>query len=374
MILNPFITSGYVAPEYFCDREKETETLLRWLTNGNHVAIMSTRRMGKTGLIEHCFKQDEVSGRYHTFLVDIYATKTLRDFVFRLGKSILDTLKPQKRQVWERFITCLSSLRSSISFDSSGIPSWNLELGDIHSPAVTLDEIFKYLEQADKPCIVAIDEFQQVVNYPEQNIEAVLRTYIQHCRNAYFVFAGSQRHLMGDMFVNPSRPFYQSVTIMHLDAIDIEQYVLFARHHFSVSGKEIEENAIRSVYERFEGITWYMQKILNVLFTFTSQGGCCTASMVDDAIRFILDSYHYTYSELLYQIPEKQKEILIAICKEGKAQNVTSAAFIKKYRLPSASSVQAALKGLLEKDFITKEQGTYQVYDRFFSLWLKEQM
>lgn len=96
--------------------------------------------------------------------------------------------------------------------------------------------------------------------------------------------------------------------------------------------------------------------------------------MVDTAIRFILESYHYTYSELLYQIPEKQKEILIAVCKEGKARNVTSSAFIKKYRLPSASSVQSALKGLLEKDFITKEQGVYQVYDRFFALWLKEQM
>ena len=163
MIINPFITSGYVAPEYFCDRKKETETLLRWLTNGNHVAIMSTRRMGKTGLIEHCFKQDEINGKYYTFLVDIYATKTLRDFVFRLGKSILDTLKPHKKQVWEKFITCLSSLRSSISFDSSGIPSWNLELGDIHTPAVTLDEIFKYLDEADKPCIVAVDEFQQVI-------------------------------------------------------------------------------------------------------------------------------------------------------------------------------------------------------------------
>ena len=310
MIINPFITSGYVAPEYFCDRKKETETLLRWLTNGNHVAIMSTRRMGKTGLIEHCFKQDEINGKYYTFLVDIYATKTLRDFVFRLGKSILDTLKPHKKQVWEKFITCLSSLRSSISFDSSGVPSWNLELGDIHTPAVTLDEIFKYLNEADKPCIVAVDEFQQVINYPEQNMEAVLRTYIQHCRNVYFIFAGSQRHLMGDMFVNPSRPFYQSVTIMHLDAIDIEHYVLFAQHHFRI----------------------------------------------------------------LFQIPEKQKEILVAICKEGKAQNVTSAAFIKKYCLPSASSVQAALKGLLEKDFITKEQGTYQVCDRFFSLWLREQM
>lgn len=37
-----------------------------------------------------------------------------------------------------------------------------------------------------------------------------------------------------------------------------------------------------------------------------------------------------------------------------------------KYSLPSSSSVQSALKGLLEKDFVTKEVPFYMVYDRFF--------
>lgn len=371
MKLNPFITNGYVSPEYFCDRENETAALIRWITNGNNVAIMSTRRMGKTGLIEHSFHNQAIQGKYYTFLVDIYATKTLRDFVYQLGKKILDTLKPQKRQMWEVFVACLSSLRSNISFDSSGIPSWSLELGDIHSPSTTLEEIFHFLAKADKECIVAIDEFQQVIGYPDGDVEAVLRTYIQHCPNAHFIFAGSQRHLMGEMFVNPSRPFYQSVALMHLEAIRLDNYRTFASHHFMTAGKRLDDRVVEMIYERFEGITWYLQKILNILFAVTSSGGTCTVDMVDDAVGFILDSYNYTYSELLYQIPEKQKEILIAICKEGKASNVTSGAFIKKYKLPSASSVQAALKGLLEKDFITKEQGIYQVYDRFFSLWLK---
>ena len=71
-------------------------------------------------------------------------------------------------------------------------------------------------------------------------------------------------------------------------------------------------------------------------------------------------------------MPEKQKELLIAITKEGKAKAITSGAFIKKNRLASASSVQAALKGLLEKDFVTQEKGVYQIYDRFLGIWLKE--
>lgn len=93
--------------------------------------------------------------------------------------------------------------------------------------------------------------------------------------------------------------------------------------------------------------------------------------MVEEAIDQIINSFHYTYSEILFRIPEKQKELLIAIAKEGKATAVTSGAFIKKYRLPSPGLVQSALRGLPEKDFITQEANTYQIYDRFFGMWLQ---
>lgn len=71
-------------------------------------------------------------------------------------------------------------------------------------------------------------------------------------------------------------------------------------------------------------------------------------------------------------MPEKQKELLIALAKEVKACDVTSGGFVRNYRLSSPSSLQAALRGPPEKDFITQEQGVYQVYDRFFGSWLRE--
>ena len=98
-------------------------------------------------------------------------------------------------------------LGTGITFDETGNPSWNLEMGDIKSPSVTLDEIFSYLKKADRICLIAIDEFQVIAKYPEKNIEATLRTYIQHCTNACFIYSGSQRHMMGEIFTSPSRPF-----------------------------------------------------------------------------------------------------------------------------------------------------------------------
>lgn len=158
--------------------------LTRYITNGNNVALISPRRLGKTGLIEHCFHQKEIATEYYTFLIDIYATKNSKEFVFELGKGILNTLKPRGKKAWKLFLDSLSSFRTSISFDFPGNPGWNLEMGDLKTPAITLDEIFHYLGQADKPCLVGIDEFQAVSKYPKNNIEALhknIYTALQKC-------------------------------------------------------------------------------------------------------------------------------------------------------------------------------------------------
>lgn len=369
---NPFVTNGYVSPKYFCDREKETAKIVSLLTNENNIALISPRRIGKTDLLRHCFQQPEIKEKYHTFIIDIYATSSVRDFVNVFGKAILDELRPKGKSVWNSFLNILASLRSEITFDINGQPTWGIGLGAITNPSATLDEIFSYLNHADRPCLVAIDEFQQITKYADDtNIEAALRTHIQRCPNAHFVFSGSHRHLMGAMFTSPARPFYQSVTLINLAPISLEKYTEFCCRHFTLEGKELLPEVVINLYERFEGITSYMQKVMNILFTMTPEGGRCLPEMTDIAIKDILDLSSDTYETLLYQMPEKQRAVFQAIAAEGKAEAISGGNFVRKYRLTSASSVSSAVKGLLEKDFITFDKGIYQVYDQFFLLWLR---
>lgn len=371
---NPFVTNGYVSPEYFCDRVKETETIVSWLTNGNNVALISPRRLGKTDLLRHCFQQPGIKGNYHTFIIDIYATKSVRDFVNVFGKAILEELKPKGKNIWNSFLNLLSSLRSEISFDINGQPTWSVGLGDIVNPTTTLDEIFSYLNNANLPCIIAIDEFQQITKYTDDvNMEALLRTYIQRCSNANFVFSGSHRHLMGAIFASPSRPFYQSVTLMNLLPISIEKYYEFCKNHFENGGKKVGFDVVNELYNRFDGITSYMQKVMNLLYAKTQAGYECQCADIDAAINELLDLSSDTYESLLYQMPEKQRSVFKAIAFERKAKEVSSGNFVKKYKLHSASSVMSAIKGLLDKDFITNDKGVYQVYDRLFAMWLQRQ-
>ena len=370
-IINPFITTGYAGAAYFCDREQETADITRMLVNGNNVALISPRRYGKTNLIRHCFAQPEIAEKYYTFVIDIYSTKSVADLVHRLGLSILEALKPLGRKAWEKFITVLSSVRSGISYDISGNPSWMMSIGDITTPTTTLEEIFYYLEHADKPCIVAIDEFQQITHYGDERIEATLRTHVQQCTNTHFIFSGSQRHLMGQMFTSPARPFYQSVSIYNLPLLPEDKYVEFCVRLFEEYGKHLSQDVPHALYERFGGVTYYMQRVMNELFSRTLTDGICTAENIEEAIHYIILTSASTYEDLMYQLPEKQSLVLRAIAKEGKAQNLTSGKFIKRHGLLSASSVKSAVPALLDKGLITSDKGVYHVYDKFLEIWLQ---
>ena len=207
------------------------------------MALISPRRLGKSGLIHHCFAQKEIIEHYYTFYVDLYATSSLNELVLNLGSEVYRSLKSKQSRFLEKFFAMVQSLRLGFSIDSrTGDPTFDIGIGDIHTPETTLAEIFAYLEAADKPCIVAIDEFQTIMDYPEQNVEALLRTYIQDCNNAWFVFSGSKRHMMGEMFSSPARPFYQSASTISLKPIPLDSYTSFITHHFKQGGYEIESD------------------------------------------------------------------------------------------------------------------------------------
>lgn len=369
--INPFIVSGKIEPEYFCDRDLESANLVKSLVNGNNLVLISPRRMGKTGLIHYCYDKEPISGNYHTIFIDIMHTTSLREFTFLFGKSIFETIIPLGQKVLTSFVQTLKSLSGKFSIDLvTNMPTFNLELGDITRPAMTLEEIFAYLEHADKPCIVAFDEFQQIANYPEKNIEALLRTHVQQASNTHFIFAGSEYHIMQKMFMSSARPFYNSADTLELKAIDIDVYTQFVIKHMNSGQRVIGPELVQLVYRLYRGNTYAMQKTFNELFSITSEGTHVTDDMVITAINNVIDSKESMFREQLSNIPDKHKPLLYAIAQEGEAERMTSAKFVKNHKLPSASAVQYATTQLLGIGVITKLAGKYSLNDPFFALWI----
>lgn len=368
---NPFIVTGKIEPEYFCGRVEESARLVKSVTNGNNLVIISPRRMGKTGLIRFCYEKPEIKDDYYTFFIDILHTSSLREFTYLLGREIYETLLPRSRKMANLFIQAIRSISGKFGYDPiCGVPAFNIELGDIVRPEYTLDEIFSYLANADKPCVVAIDEFQQIAKYPEKNIEALLRTHIQNTGNCHFIFAGSERHMMQEMFTSAARPFYHSADMLELKAIEPQIYIPFIVSHFEKRNRQIAAGHVEKVYLLFKGHTYYIQKTFNEAFADTPEGEECTLETIRAAIDTMIASNDTIFREILSNIPEKQKALLYAIAKDGKTERITSAEFIRRHSLPSASSVQSAAKKLLEKDIITEINKTFSVTDKLFAMWI----
>lgn len=372
---NPFVISGHICPEYFCDRQVESAQLTKMLRNGNNVVLISDRRMGKTGLIDHCFGTPGINDNYYTFFADILHTTCLQELTYVLGRTVYEQTVRHGKQLTQRLLRALHSINGKLGFDPvSGLPTFSLGLGDIEQPEYTLEEIFNYMQQADRPCIVAIDEFQQIGRYAEKNIEALLRGHIQRMSNCHFVFAGSERHMLGLMFESSSRPFYKSADTMSLGPIGRDIYSEFIVRMFDNKGRTVSRTLAEMVYDLFEGHTYYVQKTMNEAFSNTPRGGVCTEDTLVASLHTILDNNTIIYRETLSHISLGQKMLLYAIAIDGTASKITSTAFIRRHKLSSASSVQASVKKLKANDLIVEQEKSYRISDRFLSLWLRRMM
>ena len=376
MIENPFITKGYVSEELFCDRENETRRLLSNLQSGMDTVLISPRRYGKSGLILHTFEQlKKIRPEYFTLYVDISATSTLNGFLDALSSSILQAF-PEKSALGKRFITFLKQLRPFFTLNErTGAMEVHLELVSQLQKETTLKQLLDLLEKAPQPVAFAIDEFQQIIDYPEKNVEAMLRSQIQHMHNVRFIFCGSKRRMMVSMFNDAARPFYASCASMHLDKLDKTVYGQFIRRQFDKEGRSIRDDALDYVLDWTRCHTYYTQQVCHELFENGARD--ITIDVVHAVCRDILDSQRENYLLLREILPTQQWRFLTGVAREGIVKQISANAFVSKYRIGSAATALRAAQSLEEKELILKnlsvQEVTYQVYDVFFSHWLERE-
>jgi AAA+ ATPase superfamily predicted ATPase len=371
MNINPFVLSPAIPDELFCDRQKESALLMKSVSNQENVVLISPRRVGKTGLIYHCFNQPDIRDNFVTVSIDILHTTSFQEFIKELGTAVFNTIAKRSEYLTKLFITTLRSLSGSFGIDPvTFMPTFDLKLGQINMPEYTLDEIFAYLEKADKPCLVAIDEFQQITRYQDRNIEALLRGRIQKLTNTHFIFAGSERRMMNEMFFSDKRPFFQSATLLQLEPIDLTVYTNFAVQQFMAANKNIEPEAIEWAYNTFDGVTLYIHKLLHDTFADTLSGSTCTLTVMKQAAEQLLQQNGKRLQELLAYVTEQQKELLYAIAADRYVQRITSSDFVRRHHLKSASAVQSAVKRLLDLDLITEQHKSFSISDPLLRIWI----
>lgn len=363
---------GYDGPELFCDRRKEVAMLLSNVENKADTTLFSLRRMGKTGLLHHVHHLLQAEKKLEFIYVDIYSTNSLTEFTNEVASAVLKAF-PEKIPIGKRFMSFLKSLNPTISYDQFiGTPEVKLTYTQQENTDYSLSQLFSFLDRQGMRIVVALDEFQQILNYPEKNTEALLRSIVQSLKNVVFIYSGSQNHLLAEMFTSAKRPFYSSSRSLHLDSIDEGIYIEFIENHLRNSGFQIENEIAREILSWTFGHTYYTQALCHRIFAMGKRK--VTREVVLNALITLLDDESATYFQYRKLLTSNQWRVLVAIAKEVRVFEPTSAKFIREHQLPGQSSVQRAIETLGKQEMIITiidETNEYlRLSDVFLMRWL----
>jgi len=371
---NPFVIKSYESKELFCDREEELQLMLRNSINSSDMTLISQRRMGKTGLILRLFDEfKEVRPEIHTIYFDIFASRNIDDFIKLMAEAAMRSF-PTKTTMGEKFLAFIKSLRPQLSFDNiTGEPQLQIAYQTAHEKEYTLRGLFDFLDSQNEHIVIAIDEFQQIRDYPEQNMEALLRTYIQQTRNLTFIFCGSKKHLMADIFANEKKPFYSSTVFVSLDKISEDSYSTFIRRLFNDRHRSITDDALQFILDWTRRHTYYTQQLCHTVFSNGSE--TVTIDDVKKACEQLMKQGEAVYLQYRQMLTDKQWDYLIAVAKEGSVQQITSSAFLKAHKIGTPSVSRRLADALCEKgllnDDIAINGTTYSLSDVFLSHWME---
>lgn len=374
---NRFPINKYLGPEYFCDRESETQKLIEALSNGRNTVLMAPRRLGKTGLVHHVFHEIlSKKNKAITIYVDIYSARNINEFNGLLLAAATEAMASSSSQVLETIGKFFKSIRPVVSFDSfTGAPQISLTADSTATAKKDLGEILKTLDALGKPVFIAIDEFQQIETFPEK-ADAILRTYIQQSKNLSFVFSGSQKHLLLPIFSDPKRPFYASTDFLYLDKIERAIYADFIVEQFKKGGRHILPDDAGFILDWCRRHTYYVQVICNKVYSTGAKK--VTHDIILDVMMSTIREQDAVMASIKAMLSKNQWELFLAISREDEIRSYTSKDFIHKYQLSSSAAIIQSLKALEDKEMIyisrydqKTERAIYEPYNVFYAKWVK---
>lgn len=370
---NPFPIARYLGPDYFCNRVMETKDLTGNIVNGRNTVLLSPRRIGKSVLIEHVF-QVLKKKKWHCIYVDIAHTNSLGSFTSALGSAVLNAM-PYQKPLWNQFMDLLKGFRPGISANPfTGEIKAELQSSSPTEEKQTVQSILTWLDKHEHT-VVALDEFQTIMKYPEEGTEAWLRGHIQLMKNTQFIFAGSHQQLLGNMFNGPKRPFYASASQMKLLKIHRDEYGGFIKEKFRQHKRKIKEEALAYLLDWTHLHTYYVQAMCNKIFELGDRE--IVMKSVYQAQDFILREKRDSYYVMRDLMTAYQFNVLTGVAKAAPLYSPTSSKFIQKNDLRSGASVLKALHYLVDTDLVYAdydEHGKlyYSMSDIFFMRWIQE--
>lgn len=365
-VFNRGISSG----EAFCNRTEELKQLLKNASDITHSLLISPRRYGKTSLALRAIEQSHLPHAYLDLFMKYEADAILEEFYEGIGKLISKIMKPSERAL-KKAEALLRNIALSLQMGEVGLefrlaPKVGDKRKSLKSLLVGLDEILK---QNKKNAILFIDEIQSIVESPFcDEVEASIRFVAQKTENISFIFSGSNRHLLGKIFDDRSRPFYKLCYRMPLHRISKHHYDGFINKFAQKKwGKLLSEEALEKIFLFTKRHPYYINILCSYLFDLSTPP---KSQDVDTCWKRLCYEEQGSVARDIEFLTSKQKYLLSEIARHEGLKEPTAKSFVDRVSL-TPKGVLGALEILYKHDLIEKsESGEIHIIDPVLAFWI----
>ena len=361
----PFKSGMFVEGKDFCGRTVEIETLKNHILSNARVCVQGERRIGKSSLILETVHRIP---KYNILYIDLLGVKSESDVCQRIISGILSFDKSDSFIM--KMIKTFASLRPSLSIDPlTNQPSLGLATSTKLPPQI-IESTFDVIKELKNP-VVVFDEFQDIMTVSNHNnLTAVLRSKIQSHNKICYVFSGSVRNKMFEIFNSPDSPFFKSSIALDVGPIEdnlFEQYII---RKFAIGKRDISHDIISAIFELSYDIPGDIQRLCYAIWEVSSYGERITQEHIPLALENIYMMNKRMYEVLIPMLSEQQLICLRSIAKSGGEVRINKE-FIEVTGISLESSVRKAINRLIDRRMIMKNGTTYKICDPFFGYWLK---
>lgn len=354
----------------FCGREKEIADLRSDIEAGMNTLVYASRRYGKTSLLTEVLRRERKGGR-KGFYIDLFGVADQNELMNRYFNEFARSIEGAEEKVARLLLGLFTGVKPDIEFRQEAAGEVALGLSVKRSKreqtlAEVIDLPFRYAEKHGETIVVLIDEFQEIVGL---GLEKKLRAFItQHGRKVSYLFAGSKKSLLRQMVSESTRPFYQSLKVFPLGGIPLEDWSPFVKAKFKKTGRKIEGEVIRQIFEISQGCPYYVQRLCYYLWRETPEGGIAAESALAIALAHIVVEVRDYQTPVWESLTPVQRKVAKVIASE--ADDLYSRDVLLDNEL-TASQMQRGVAGLLIKDVLEKKANKLAFQDPLFAYWLR---
>ena len=375
---NPFVYGKVVRGKYFADREAEIDELKNDIASSQNVIVFSPRRYGKTSLILEVLDRVKDEGLL-TCYIDLFKVTSQETFIAAYAREVarlqggrIQTMLKKIRDLLPRLVPKVVMKGEKVDLEVE------FEFDPRADKGPLFDDLFEAVAtmslQTGKKAVVVFDEFQEIRGWDVKGqIERQMRTHFQMHESVSYIFMGSKRHLMQELFRNKNRPFYRFGKHFPLGKIPKDEFAEFIQRHFEETGYQTDPDAIREILHVADDHPYYTQLLCHILWDRKRQEKVIAKEDIYLAVQEVFMREAHAFHDIWDMLPLKSRQLLVALAKEESSQvRPFSSGFLQKHNLGSASSVQRAITRLLEEEVLEKTNGGYQFTDVFFKRWLRQ--